>query len=233
MFGFCRQGKEVFIKSILQAIPVYAIQCFLFPKVVCDKLEDILNKLWWANNRTLKGIHWSSSATLCLVKALEHLGFRELSKFYIALLAKECWRILFHPNCLLAKILKARYFSHSNFMSASLGSYPSLTWRSIWSAQGLIEGGMGWRVGTRSHINIWNDPQLPLLGPTRVACEQIDIRFSPLNQLIDTKSHTQNEARIQQILKLDDVYRVLTIPVAQSLLQMLQYGGMKDQGSTQ
>ncbi|KAG8496872.1 hypothetical protein CXB51_008016 [Gossypium anomalum] len=36
-------GKEVFIKSILQALPVYVMQCFALPKELCRKLEDILS----------------------------------------------------------------------------------------------------------------------------------------------------------------------------------------------
>ncbi|KAK5777258.1 hypothetical protein PVK06_045225 [Gossypium arboreum] len=37
-------GKEVFIKAILQANPVYVMQCFALPKTLCQKLEVILNK---------------------------------------------------------------------------------------------------------------------------------------------------------------------------------------------
>ncbi|KAK5793749.1 hypothetical protein PVK06_034906 [Gossypium arboreum] len=35
-------GKEVFVKSILQSILVYAMQYFELPKLLCRKLEDIL-----------------------------------------------------------------------------------------------------------------------------------------------------------------------------------------------
>lgn len=58
-------GKEVFVKSVRQTIPVYAMQCFLFPKSVCDGVERTLNKFWWVNNKPLKGVHWSSWDQLC------------------------------------------------------------------------------------------------------------------------------------------------------------------------
>lgn len=74
-------GQKVFIKSVLQSLPVYAMQYFLFPKSVCAKLEGIMKKFWWANRKTLKGIHWSTRSTLCLPKTLGGVGFRELSKF--------------------------------------------------------------------------------------------------------------------------------------------------------
>ncbi|MBA0730526.1 hypothetical protein Golax_025872 [Gossypium laxum] len=44
-----------------------------------------------------------------------------------------------------------------------LGSYPSYTWRSLWITRGLLEKGLGWRVGTGTSISIWNDCWLP--GP--------------------------------------------------------------------
>lgn len=40
-------GKEVFIKSVLQAIPSFAMSCFLFPRTFCDDLERIVARFWW------------------------------------------------------------------------------------------------------------------------------------------------------------------------------------------
>lgn len=42
-------GKETLIKTILQALPVYAMQCLLLTKMLCSKLENVLNSLWWRN----------------------------------------------------------------------------------------------------------------------------------------------------------------------------------------
>ncbi|KAH1032154.1 hypothetical protein J1N35_044328 [Gossypium stocksii] len=45
-------SKEVFIKSILQAMSVYAMQCFALLK----QLGRIMNKFRWSNSKTAKDI---------------------------------------------------------------------------------------------------------------------------------------------------------------------------------
>lgn len=153
-------GKEVFVKSVLQAKPLYVMQCFLLPKSLCQKLEGIMNKFWWTSNKSAKCIHWSIWEQLCKAKYAGGMGFKDLFLFNKALIAKQVWRILSQPNCLLAKVLKARYYPFTDILSAKVGSYPSFTWRSICSARELIADGMLWRVGNGARINIWNDPWL-------------------------------------------------------------------------
>ncbi|KAA3483968.1 reverse transcriptase [Gossypium australe] len=40
-------GKEIFIKSVLQAILTYAMSCFLFPKALYERIESRIAHFWW------------------------------------------------------------------------------------------------------------------------------------------------------------------------------------------
>ncbi|VVA28765.1 PREDICTED: reverse mRNAase [Prunus dulcis] len=42
------------------------------------------------------------------------------------MVTKQSWRLRENPSSLVARILKARYFPHANFLDAMLGSSPSL-----------------------------------------------------------------------------------------------------------
>lgn len=89
----------------------------------------------------------------CILKVKRGLGFRNFSQFNIALLAKQGWRLITYPNSLLARALKAKYYLQSDFLNSQLGNLPSLTWRIIWAANGLLQNGLGWRVGRGDGIS--------------------------------------------------------------------------------
>ncbi|KAH1090134.1 hypothetical protein J1N35_017391 [Gossypium stocksii] len=50
-------GREVFIKSILQAIPSYTMACFLLPKALCSELENIMGSFLWRKKYGKRGMH--------------------------------------------------------------------------------------------------------------------------------------------------------------------------------
>ncbi|KAA3468919.1 Zinc finger CCCH domain-containing protein 7 [Gossypium australe] len=142
------------------------------------------------------------------------MGFKDLVLFNKALLAKQIWRILTQPKCLLAKVLKARYYPHSDILTANVGSYPSFTWRSICSARELVENGLLWWVGSGPDINIWNDPWLPGKENNRVSIQQIFPNWTTVNQLIICGTFTWNEELLYNIFDADTVKRILSIPIA-------------------
>lgn len=81
-------GKEVFIKAVLQAIPTYTMSCFLLPLSICHEMEQLMANFWWRKGQGRCGIHWCPWSQLCELKDDGGLGYRNLAKFNLALLAK-------------------------------------------------------------------------------------------------------------------------------------------------
>lgn len=75
------------------------------------------------------------------------LGFKRLRDFNIAMLAKQAWRIITNANPLVTDLLRARYFSNSNFLDAKIGRNPSYVWRSLLETQDAIKQGCRRRIG--------------------------------------------------------------------------------------
>lgn len=53
-------GKEVLIKSVIQAIPSYAMAMVKFPITFCKKLCSAVAQFWWSSGGKERGIHWKS-----------------------------------------------------------------------------------------------------------------------------------------------------------------------------
>jgi hypothetical protein len=90
-------------------------------------------------------------------KAKGGMGYRDLERSNMALLAKQGWRLMQQLDSLIARVYKEKYFRNSTFLSSELGRRPSYAWRSIWNAKKLLQEGLVWRVGDRRSIKIWKD----------------------------------------------------------------------------
>ncbi|CAM8982176.1 unnamed protein product [Rhodiola kirilowii] len=137
-------GKEVMIKSVLQALPIYAMMCYKLPVSICKRLSGIIRKFWWANDMEGRTIYWASQMKLSLPKDQGGLNFRDLATFNDALLAKQFWRLLENPDSMSSKILKAKYFKNSDLMSSHLRQNSSMAWRGIWNAGSKIKKWISW-----------------------------------------------------------------------------------------
>ncbi|KAA3469492.1 reverse transcriptase [Gossypium australe] len=113
------RGKEVFIKSVLQAIPNYAMNCFLLPKSFCEELEAIFAKFWWQHGKKKKGIHWCQWKFMCRSKEEWGMGFRNMSQFNISLLAKQGWRIINNEESLVARFRKYMFLYVEKHMGSN------------------------------------------------------------------------------------------------------------------
>lgn len=72
-------GKEVMLKSVVGAIPTYAMGIIRFPATICDEMEKIHNSFWWQSSKTNQGIHWLSWERMALPKRNGGIGFRSFN----------------------------------------------------------------------------------------------------------------------------------------------------------
>ena len=98
---------------------------------------------------------------MCVPKKKGGMGFRDLHSFNLAMLAKQCWRLLQRPDSMCAQVLKAKYYPNGDILSAGPKKGSSFTWQSIVAGTQTFKRGCIWRVGSGSHINIWDDPWIP------------------------------------------------------------------------
>ncbi|KAA3474024.1 reverse transcriptase [Gossypium australe] len=105
-------GKEIFLKSVLQGIPTYAMSCFLLPKTLCESIE---NKFARSGGR----------------KELVGEAFIGVNGITCADLEKR-ERVFSKQNI----------FPDCSFRDSHLGNSSSYVWRSIWAAKASLEMGL-------------------------------------------------------------------------------------------
>ena len=157
-----RAGKEILLKTVVQAMPNYAMSVYLLPIELCRDIEKIMNSFWWGSKGTSsRGIIWMRWERLCKPKTHEGLSFKKLHQFNISMLGKQGWWFLTNLNSLVARLFKARYFPNTSFLEDFLGSNPSYVWRSILVAQKAISLGCRIRIGGGRETVIGHAPWLP------------------------------------------------------------------------
>lgn len=156
-----RSGKEVLIKSVVQALPTYAMNVLLLPLEITRDIEKSLSKFWW-NSKQSGGSHisWMAWERIEKRKSAGGLWFRNFRDFNLAM-GKQGWIFITNPDSLTSRTYKARYFPGSDFLNSTMRHNQSFIWRSIFEAKQLVLDGVRWRNGSSDNIKILGQPWLP------------------------------------------------------------------------
>lgn len=209
-------GNEVLLKAIALAMPVYTMNCYKLPKNTCEEIERIIAQYWWSSTQYGSSMHWVAWDRMKFSKKEGGLGFRDITKFNDALLAKQAWRIFQSPECLMACVLRGRYFHNSNIFNAT-GSQKSFGWQSILHGRDLLKKGVRYIVGNGDSINLWTDPWLPL-HPPRPPRQHPNHQHRDISiqDLFLPNRTGWNERLIREVVIQEDVPYILTTKLRQS-----------------
>lgn len=162
------------------------------------------------------------------------LGYCDLECFNLALLAKQGWRLIQHPDYLVATIFKEKYYPNSTFLDTPLGNKPSYAWRSIWNAKPLLKEGMVWWVGDGHSISIWGDKWL-LVNSTHAVQSPIRLLegHSKVCELIDNTTMWWSTPLVEAIFNEEEANIIcgLSIILSTQADQMI-WGAAKNEKFT-
>ena len=166
-------GKEVLIKSVAQALPIYIMSVFKLPLTLCDELMKKIRVFWWGAEKGRRKVQWIPWEKLVLPKGLGGMGFKDLRLMNQALLARQAWRLVAFPDSLCARVSKAKYYPNSKLLDRAPAGDASQTWRAIEYGLELLKQGVIHRIGNGRSTQIWRDNWLPRgyglkpIGPMR------------------------------------------------------------------
>jgi len=164
-------------------MPVYAMSCFKLSQGIVSEIESLLMNFWWEKSSNQRGIPWIAWKRLQYSKKEGGLGFRDLAKFNDALLAKQAWRLIQHPDSLFARVMKARYYREDSILEAKARKQQSYEWASILSGIALLKKGTKYTIGDGKTIRLGIDnvvdsyPPRPLHTSERYKGAYLDTLF--------------------------------------------------------
>ncbi|XP_010451797.1 PREDICTED: uncharacterized protein LOC104733977 [Camelina sativa] len=207
-------GKEVLLKAVGMALPVYAMSCFRLSKNLCRKLTSAMCKFWWSNCQGKRKIAWIAWKKLCKSKSEGGLGFKDLGDFNQALLAKQAWRILNNPGSLVSRFYKSRYFKRTSFLECGTGSRPSYAWRSILHGRELLKSGLMKSIGDGCDTFVWKNKWLFDIHPRAPYRLQtffeVDLRVKDL-RVPDQMSW--DIGKVKALFPPEDAKQILSMPL--------------------
>ncbi|KAL0399793.1 UNVERIFIED_CONTAM: putative mitochondrial protein [Sesamum radiatum] len=204
--------KVVLLKSMVQAIPMYVMSCFLVPVSVCRTIKALMANFLWHNKNTKK-IHWLAWDKVSVRKEEGGLGLRKIGAFNRVMLAKQLWRVMAYLNNLLSRIWKQRYFATTELSAAIARPGSSFTWRSILVMRDLLAARSRWHIGQGRSVNIWTDCWIPRPITFQVITAPNCLSLQATVSELIREDGEWNKEIIREVFRPEDVSAILAIPL--------------------
>jgi hypothetical protein len=81
-------AKEILLKAVAQAIPLYVMSVFKLPLGLCDELTKVIRRYWWGAENGKCKTHWIGWDSMLRPNSQGGIGFHDMRLFNQALLAK-------------------------------------------------------------------------------------------------------------------------------------------------
>jgi len=189
------------LKAVLASMPTYTMSCFKLPVSLYKRIQSALTRFWWDSSAGQKKMCWIAWSKMTKSKQDGGLGFKDISNFNDALLAKVSWRILKNPSCLLAKTLLGKYCRTSSFLDCPTRNSASHGWKGICLGRDLIKSQLGRSIGSGADTLIWNAPWISLSASvTPMGPPTHETQFMTVKDLICPISKTWNREKITTYL---------------------------------
>ena len=131
-------ARVTLAQSVLQAIPVYAMQTTLLPPPVRHKLDKSCRRFIWDGNSKSHKMSMVGWEKFCMPKNQGGLGFKKINEMNKALLMKLSWEVVSNSDKLWVKVFCSKY-----------GLEPRILPRSFQVNRGL---GFGWLSEARGRL---------------------------------------------------------------------------------
>ncbi|WCJ39586.1 Ribonuclease H-like superfamily protein [Euphorbia peplus] len=175
-------------------------------------------------------MYWLAWDSVCQSKERDGLGFRWLRSFNLAMLSKQCWRILKCPESLCSRILKAKYFRESDLLNAPACSSSSFFWQGVWEALKSFRRGLMNRVGNGLSIRIWEDNWIPTSNSKKLLLCLENDRSEWVAELIDVEVKAWDRSKLRRFFMESDVEEIIKIPISFRLPRDEMYWGLTRSG---
>lgn len=150
------------LQSVLSLIPSHAMTCFKLPTSLCKRIQSTLTRFWWDDKDGNHKMSWVAWSTMTLAKDEGGLEFRDIESINDSFLTKLSWRLVRHPESLLARTLMGKYCTTESFLTVPISSSCSHGWRGIMIGRDIILENYGWAIGNGVDLNVWDSPWLIL-----------------------------------------------------------------------